>query len=378
MTTFKTFFKIMLKRLNSILIYLFIFMGIGIAFAASSDSTGNAEGFNSSKPHAAIFDYDKTDESRKLYDYLGERCDTVKIEDDKNLLLDALQSGVIETAVYIPKGFSQKLADNELEDIIEIKAFGESYAKTLVASQTEEYLRLGLIYNETENDICSALDMAKDNLKENNNTTIHSSSQTTDYTMYYFKYFCYVVLMIIINGMVSCLLPFNNKEIKQRVGVSAERFGRFNIQLLTASVVFVTAVIAIMLSVGIAMGTHSVSGKVMLYYIINVLCVVLVSMAIAYLISKFAENQGHLSIASNVIGLAMSFLCGVFVPIEFLGNKVIAAARFLPFYWYESAVSKISDGTFNFLYDGVSCFGIQLLMAAAITVTALAASKKCP
>ena len=37
---------------------------------------------------------------------------------------------------------------------------------------------------------------------------------------------------------------------------------------------------------------------------------------------------------ANILGLGMSFLCGIFVPQAFLGNTVLAIGRFLPAYWY--------------------------------------------
>ena len=50
------------------------------------------------------------------------------------------------------------------------------------------------------------------------------------------------------------------------------------------------------------------------------------------------------SMVSNVIALGMSFLSGVFVPIEFLGDGIIKVAHFLPAYWYIMGARLIDSG----------------------------------
>lgn len=50
---------------------------------------------------------------------------------------------------------------------------------------------------------------------------------------------------------------------------------------------------------------------------------------------------------SNVIALGMSFLSGVFVPIEFLGDGIIKIAHFLPAYWYIMGARLIDSGNYQ-------------------------------
>ena len=80
---------------------------------------------------------------------------------------------------------------------------------------------------------------------------------------------------------------------------------------------------------------------------------------------------------SNVIGLCMSFLCGVFIPMEFLGKNVIKAAHFLPAYWYIRTDELCTQytGTSGELKTYTMYLGIQLLFAFAAFSAALVISR---
>ena len=69
---------------------------------------------------------------------------------------------------------------------------------------------------------------------------------------------------------------------------------------------------------------------------VNMLCFMLVTFGFVYMISKMVAKTQLLSMISNLVGLGMCFLAGVFVPIEYLSDTLVKAAHFLPVYWYET------------------------------------------
>ncbi|MBR4022593.1 MAG: ABC transporter permease, partial [Ruminococcus sp.] len=75
--------------------------------------------------------------------------------------------------------------------------------------------------------------------------------------------------------------------------------------------------------------------------ILNSVVVLIVSTAIAILVAHFSPKDELLSMIGNIIGLGSSFLCGIFVPQDMLGDHVLHAAKFLPFYWYVKANNSI-------------------------------------
>ena len=118
--------------------------------------------------------------------------------------------------------------------------------------------------------------------------------------------------------------------------------------------------------------TFSFSGFL---FTLNMLCYMLVSLAFAFLISKITSNSEILNMFANTVSLGMAFLCGIFVPEEFLSDGIIKAAHFLPAYWYNQAVKSIDFHPVRELGFISICMGIQLLFAAAIIVVALRITK---
>ena len=111
-------------------------------------------------------------------------------------------------------------------------------------------------------------------------------------------------------------------------------------------------------------------------YCLNVFCFMVVTLGIVFLVGQVVRKSSVLNMISNVIALGMSFLCGIFVPLEFLGEGLIKAAHFLPAYWYITSANWIDHyvpgQTMGELWKSM---GIQLLFGAALVGIGLAYSK---
>ena len=120
----------------------------------------------------------------------------------------------------------------------------------------------------------------------------------------------------------------------------------------------------------------------MWYFILNTAILMATSISIAFLVSTVVKNDMAISALANVIGLGMSFLCGVFVPQRLLGSGVTAISRFLPVYWYErvndmlgtmSSTSVLTSDNYRLIAQS---FAIQLAFAICIICIALVISKR--
>jgi len=110
------------------------------------------------------------------------------------------------------------------------------------------------------------------------------------------------------------------------------------------------------------------------FLILNALCYLILSAAIVTLISNFQLKAQAISMVSNVLSLAFSFLGGVFVPMEIFGDTMLKIAKFIPTYWYVTAADAIMEGEIsNQIFVGM---GIQLLFALAFFAVALVISKR--
>ncbi len=108
----------------------------------------------------------------------------------------------------------------------------------------------------------------------------------------------------------------------------------------------------------------------------NAISYMFVALAITYLVSQLIKNDSTMNMIGNTVSLGMSFLCGVFVPMEFLSDTVIKIAHFLPTYWYQLALIHIQKhGTEN-IGKLFSYMGIQILFALALVTVGIIVSRR--
>ena len=113
-------------------------------------------------------------------------------------------------------------------------------------------------------------------------------------------------------------------------------------------------------------------------YVIITLCLLTVSIGLTYLGGNLFDSSATMGAFSNVVSLGFSFLGGIFVPLEFLGETMRNVAKFTPTYWYvraNDAVTSIKTfADIDMGELGLAC-GVQLLFAAVFFCVGLAVSK---
>ena len=77
------------------------------------------------------------------------------------------------------------------------------------------------------------------------------------------------------------------------------------------------------------------------------------ALTIAFLIATIVNNKNAINGIVNVIALGSSFLCGAFVPVEWLPKSVLTIAHIIPTYWYIQT---------NELMKTIEVFNIETLM----------------
>lgn len=113
------------------------------------------------------------------------------------------------------------------------------------------------------------------------------------------------------------------------------------------------------------------------YYILNSLFLLLFSLALSYFLSSLTKDNGIINMVSNMLTLGMSFTCGVFVPLEYLGDGVIKGAHFLPYYWYIRACEIVNQAKGSQIFSGdyLICLLILTLFAVVFLVAGMIAGK---
>ena len=116
--------------------------------------------------------------------------------------------------------------------------------------------------------------------------------------------------------------------------ISSTSYKKINQKLLLS-----LGVIAILLWIFYIALAFILLGKVIfeahgILYIINSFIFMIVSLSLAFLIGNIVNSKTAINGIINVVALGSSFLCGAFVPMEWLPKYVVSISHILPSYWY--------------------------------------------
>ncbi len=377
MTVFKGYMKIIKRNLGLLLLYLSIFFAVTTVFrmAASEENYSN---FHAKSVKIGLVDEDGGPLAKALADYLGEYHDVKQMENEPEELQEDLFYRNVEYIVWIPHDF-YKTCVRDGEDVSVTKVPG-SYTSFYVDQQMNSFLNNAKSYSAagfTEKETAKAVKAAK-TADVTMLDTSGNGGGTPGYS-FYFQFIPYLFLAVLCYAMGNIISAFRKGDLPKRMQASAVPGRRQSLEGLLA-----------MAAIGMGLWLISVAGAVvqygkeflecagMGYYLANALLMLWVGLAIAYLVGMFAKDTNMLNGIVNVISLGMSFLCGVFVPMEVMNKNVLKAAQFLPVYWYEKVNDTLAE--YGTVTGGVRTMvlrwmGIEAMFAAALVCVILAVSK---
>lgn len=194
---------------------------------------------------------------------------------------------------------------------------------------------------------------------------------------YYFQYLAYVMLSMLIVTLCPVILTLNRKGVRERTMCSSLTSANYSRQTALGASILVFSIWLLFMIVAIIWG-KTLSVKFWLACL-NSFVYIIAAAGIAMIIAQFDLSDNGITAISNIIGLGMSFLCGVFVPQELLTGGVLAVGRLFPAYWYTKANNMLfgmSGGVFS-TKEYLICIGIEVLFAIAFfAVAALLVKQK--
>lgn len=106
-------------------------------------------------------------------------------------------------------------------------------------------------------------------------------------------------------------------------------------------------------------------------YVVNTVIFSFAALCLVFLINNITNNKFIISGVSTVLSLGTSFISGVMVPQEFLGEKVLTIAKFFPTYYFV----KINEMEIHSFLDVKYEIFMQLLFAFAFLLMGLYISR---
>lgn len=331
MTVYKTFLKVLNKSKVPIIMYT-VFLIIFGSLSFSNNST--AMDFTASKPDIVIVnDDEEVGITKNLIDYLKENTDVRDIKDE-NAINDALFYRDVNYVIYIPKNYRNDfLTRNNPE--IKIKSTKDYYS-SLADIILNRYLTVANTYQETYSD--ESIIIEKINNSLNTSTKVDIKSQIDTNTLSkatrYYDFLNYSMMAGAIYVICLVLSSFHEEKVKKRIIVSSMDYKKQNNILLFANSIFAIIVWLVYVILSIVLCGDVILSSRGLIYILNSFIFTICCVTIAFLISNLINNKNAINGIINVVALGSSFLCGAFVPVEFLPDSVIKIAHLLPSYWY--------------------------------------------
>lgn len=375
MQVYKIFFQILNKQKGQIIMYLGIFLGI--AFIVSSQGVDSETiSFEPESYQFAVFDEDNSTMSKALIQYLEQENERVEITDSKESIQDEIYNRNVHCVLRIPENFGVSLKQEKSPAPIEILSVpGTIYKQTFetLIAQYLTALRGYLAGGFSEDEAIRKAHEKKDSEVAVKVEVGASTDHSRRY--FFFAYAPYILLSLCIVGISPVLIVFHRKEVKERIQCSSYSLMRMNRELIlgtvTAGVIFGILFLLCTLFGG---GEEVMDAKEILFAM-NTFAFLFVSLSIVFLLGQCLKKTTSISMVSNVLALGMSFLTGIFVPLEYLGDGIIRLAHFLPSYWYIKGVRYIDSGMGEGLLPLWQYMGIQIVFALAILAAGLAYSK---
>lgn len=332
MTVFKTFFRIVNKLKPTIILYTALLIIFGAVNMKTSDNNIN---FVNSKPDILIINQDVNKGlTKNLIDYMKKNSNIVKVENNEEKINDALFYREVSYVIYIPKDYRKNvlLGKNPKLDIKKT----DEYDAHLSEMMLKRYIKLQNIYNKEAGSEDELITLINDNINDDVNVKIASKVDTskTYNIAYYFNFASYSILAIIIYIVCLVLCSFKEESISKRINISSINYKSHNNKILLASIVFSSIVWLLFVIIGV-----TIVGDIMfsirgLISIINSFIFTFCALTLSILISSLTNNKNAISGIVNVIALGSAFLCGAFVPAEYLPSSVLNFAHILPAYYY--------------------------------------------
>ena len=334
MTVFKTFLKILNKNKFIIILYTMFLIFFGGFNMQTSEHNTN---FVASKPDIMIVNYDEEKGITKdLIKYIEENSNVVDLKNNEDAINDALFYRDVNYVIYIPKNYNKDFMDGKNPEI-EIKSTGD-YQSSFAEMLLSRYIKVANIYQKSINSEEELISKINETLSKKSEVEITSKLDTNilSKATFYYNFANYSIMACLIYVICLILASFKDIKIQKRTIISSTNYKTLNRKILLSNSLFsiilwmIYVVLSFILVGDIMFSIHGI------FYLINSFVFTICATTIALFIGNIVSNKNAISGIVNVIALGSSFLCGAFVPMEWLPDGVIKIAHILPSYYYIS------------------------------------------
>ena len=347
MQVFNVSMKVLKRNLPSILIYLGIFLALSLLFASQSrEQESQYASFDNLKISVAVFSEEDTPLIDGLMETLKETAYITPLKDDPDVISDALYFRIVTYVLRIPEGFTESFRNGE-----EMKLEKQTIPGSINNIYTE--LAVNSYFNTARLYLSSGEDMTEEELVVRTRTALAQKTpidmkttelvQKDEYAKFYFNYMSYSLVSILVLGTSLIMLVWKDPDLYRRTAVSPLRRSSISLQKYMALGLFTLISWMVLTFAYFAVNRNAHLDQRLILHMMNSLVFAFTAMGMSFLVGTLLKSRNAISAVSNVVALGPSFISGVFVPQELLGQNVLNLAKVTPTYWYVTANNAISS-----------------------------------
>lgn len=371
MTVFKTFWKILNKNKVIVIIYTVMLLIFGVSNMQTSEKSMN---FVASKPDVVIVNYDEEKGITKDFiKYITDNSNIVEIETDEEKINDALFYRDANYVIYIPGNYNKDFMEGKNPQI-EIKSTGD-YQASLEEMLVSRYIKVANIYQKSIDNEYELIAKINETLSKQAKTEITSKldTNTISKATFYYNFASYSILSCLLLIISLILSSFNEERTRKRIVVSSTNYKKHNRILLLSNCCYSLILWLFYVIISFIILRDIMTTATGVVYIINSLVLTICATTIAFFIGNLVSNKGTINGIVNVVALGSSFLCGAFVPMEWLPDSVLKIAHTLPTYYYISTNEALKTlEKFNFATLKPLIVNMVIMLGFAIVFIILA------
>lgn len=334
MTVFKTFLKILNKNKAIIILYTAFLIGFGGFNMQTSDQSTD---FVASKPDIMIINHDKEEGITKDFiKYITDNSNIVELKNDEEAINDGLFYRDVNYVIYIPENYHEDFMNGKNPEI-DIKSTGD-YQSSFAEMLLSRYIKVANIYQKSIKDEDELIRKIDETLSLQTEVTITSKLDTASLSKaaFYYNFASYSILACLVYVICLILSSFKEQKIQKRTIISSTDYKKHNRQLLLSNGLFSVILWGVYVGLSFVLLGDVMFSSQGLIFLLNSFVFTMCATTIALLIGNLVSNKNAINGIVNVIALGSSFLCGAFVPMEWLPEGVLKVAHILPSYYYIS------------------------------------------
>ena len=366
MTASKAYFKIVRQNLWLIIMYTLILCICSVMNMRSEINTTN---FEATKANIVVFDNDHSELSNAFVKYLDERTNIKNFKDDDSLQ-DALYYGEIYFVLYIDAGYGEQISQG-INAELRYKQTDQS-ASMLVETIVNRYAKVA--YSFAPNPQSIIVEKTNEVVTKEAEVTIASSldvNKLSDRGLY-FNFLNYALLAGLVFAVSFATLGFKRTMVKKRMTVSATSYRTTNRQILLCNFMLGSILWLVYIGIGAILVGDMLFTTHGLIMIANSAIFMVFAMAFAFLLSNLFPSASVLLPIINVVSIGSSFICGVFIPAEWMPSFINSLAHILPSYYYVNSNYRLIEME-NFSIETMQpiILNASILIASTIAIIIL-------